>query len=178
MDKRNKISIGINYACLILGILLLFYSGWNFLIKKVYVPNLLLFVGSIMFILMFSSLIVARFTSKNSISWMILALFNSALIVYLYFYPDLLKELYPLSIWIFLTILIASLQRLLERTRKKYHSIMRIFNFGLILTLIPVYMLKTGSPLVWTIFSWLTLVIMLVNLTVFLLPNKVNNQSR
>lgn len=178
MEKKNKALISIHYAFLLVGITLFLYSGWNLFVNKSYVPHLLLLTGSVMLITMFAGLIIAKHPSRIAWSWTILAFLNSTLIFFLYFYPNLLKELYPLSIWIFLAILIASLQQVLDRSRKKYHSIMRIFNFGLILLLIPAYLMKIESPIIWTIFSWLTMIIMLVNLVLFLLPVAKKSQSR
>ncbi len=178
MQQQNKAISIINLVFLLFGVTLFIYSGWNLFFKKTYVPNLVLFSGSILLTSTFAGLTIARHKGRIAIAWTFLAILNSTLFVYLYFEPEHLKELYPLSIWIFLAILISSLQQVLDRMKKRFHSTMRIFNFGLILILIPVYLLKSESPLIWTIFSWFTLLLMLANLTLFLLPVTPRNQSR
>lgn len=178
MQHKNKSVNVLNSGFLILGILIVFYSLWNLLIKKIYLPYMLLLVGGFLLSAMFGALTIAKRKGRMGVAWTVIALLNSLLLIYLYFNPNHLKELYPLSIWIFLTILISSLQHVLERLKKRYHSIMRIFNFGLILVLIPVYFLKSDIPIIWAIFSWLTLLIMLSNLTLFLLPVRHQNQSK
>lgn len=178
MQQKSKTITVVNAGVLILGVLLLLYSAWNLFIKSTYVPYLLLFTGSILVIAMFTALTIARYKGKVAAAWTGLALLNSLLIVCLYIKPQHLKELYPLSIWIFLTILIASIQQVLDRMKKRYHSVIRIANLGLIVTLIPVYILKSDTPIIWTIFSWLTLILMLVNLVLFLLPASRQHQSR
>jgi hypothetical protein len=172
MNKTLKITRGITITFLLSGLALFLFSGWNLLVNKSFVPYLQIVLGSAMILSMFLSLTIAKFSSKFMLSWVLLAIFNTLLILSFYYFPELIKELYPLTIWIFLTILIASLQQVLDRTRKKYHIQMRIFNFGLIISLIPLYLLKAESPLFWQIFSYLSLFVMLANIIVFLLPAK------
>lgn len=178
MQQKNRVTSFFNTTFLIIGIVFLLYSAWNLFVNKKYIPHITFFPGSVFITAMFGSLIIARFSGRKSTVWSILAFLNTLLLIFLYLNPVHLKELYPIAIWIFLAILIASIQQVLDRMKKRYHLTMRIFNFGLIVALIPLYHLKAEDQFFWKIFSWICLLLMLSNLIIFLLPTKRGHQSK
>jgi hypothetical protein len=178
MQRKNRVTSYFNTIFLIIGIVFLLYSAWNLFVNNKYIPYMTFFPGSVFITAMFGSLILARFNGRTSMVWSIIAILNTLLLIFLYLNPIHLKELYPIAIWIFLVILIASLQQVLDRMKKRYHQTVRIFNYGLIVALIPLYLLKSEAPFVWNIFSWICLLIMLSNLIIFLLPTRHGTHSR
>ncbi|MFN5910722.1 MAG: hypothetical protein ACK45H_05240 [Bacteroidota bacterium] len=166
---KNKPAL-INWIFLLFSGGLLLFSFWKTVMQSDLIPYLPILIGSALSFLLFLALIVAAWRSPYAIIWTILALATSGISFLYYFYPATLKELYPLQIWLTITILIASLQNALDRKGKRFHLQMRFANYGLILLLIPAVMLKAGAPWIWSLFSLITLPIMALNLILFLLP--------
>jgi len=169
---RNSLVHILNIGGLVFSVALMLLSFWKTVINSEYVPYLPLLAGSMLSALMFLALNIGGTVKRTAVAWSVIAWLNTAMLFLFYVFPTLLKELYSVHLWITLTVIIVSLQSLLERKKKRFHTQMKFINIGLVMLLLPLLMLKPIYPWVWSAMSWTTMVVMMANLILFVVPSE------
>ena len=169
MTKRRTL---ISLVHVLLSASLLLFSLWKIGISGVFIPWTMVLLGSLAATVMFTAILLSnkrgkRFSVLNGIAYLNIIFF----FVY-YHFPAFLKEFYPFSLWSIATVVLYSLQSAIESKNPRFTMTGRTINYGLIFLLLPVLILKIETAWVWHGINFLSALVLLTDLILYVLPEK------
>lgn len=149
------------------------YSLYQFVLNSSVLTHLLILIGSLLSGITFFALLVSKDKGTSAIIWFCLAIANLLIFVIDYNQPEFLKKSYGVSLAIIFSLLFYSIQRMQEHYHKRYNKQLRFLNFGTIILVVSMMVLKIDNRMFWDVLSYLMLTVIVVNLILFLLPKEL-----
>lgn len=153
------------------------YSLYQFVLNSSILTHLLILIGSLLSGITFFALLVSRDKGTSAIIWFCLAIANLLIFIIDYNQPTFLKQSYGVSLAIIFAMLFYSIQKMQEHYHKRYNKQLRFLNFGMIILVVSMMVLKIDYRFFWDVFSYLMLAVIAVNLILFLLPTALSQSK-
>ncbi|MES2800482.1 MAG: hypothetical protein V4638_10740 [Bacteroidota bacterium] len=160
-QKKNSKLLLLFFA---LTFLFMLYSAVMLFVVGDIIPYLLFFVASTLATAMFYSLYLAKWEGTFGRFLFAIALGNTSLLFGFQSLQETIKVIYPISIWVVVLVIICSLQRFLEINEKPLAKKMRWLNYGLIIVLLPLLLMKYTDPNVWNLMGIFAALVLGLNL--------------
>lgn len=146
------------------------YSLYQFVLNSSILTHLLILIGSLLSGITFFALLVSKDKGTSALIWFCLAIVNLVIFVVDYNQPTFLKQSYGVSLAIIFALLFYSIQKMQEHYHKRYNKQLRFLNFGTIILLVSMMVLKIDNRVFWDVLSYLMIAVIIINLILFLLP--------
>lgn len=167
------------YSLILCGIILILLSIGKIVYAGSFIPWIMVLLGSTTVTSMLVSVAFSGIKGKKRNILIGLSLLNACLFLAYYYSPGFLKEFYPFSFWCTIAVILYSIQHTIEQRHKRFHSISKTLNYGLIFLILPFLIFKVENQLVWFILIGISGLVLLSNLVIFLLKDdKRSNQSK
>lgn len=153
------------------------YSLYQFVLNSSILTHLLILISSLLSGITFFALLVSRDKGTSAIIWFCLAIANLLIFIIDYNQPTFLKQSYGVSLAIIFAMLFYSIQKMQEHYHKRYNKQLRFLNFGMIILVVSMMVLKIDNRFFWDVFSYLMLAVIAVNLILFLLPTALSQSK-
>jgi hypothetical protein len=149
------------------------YSLYQFVLNSSILTHLLILIGSLLSGITFFALLISKNKGTSAIIWFCIALVNLLIFVIDYNQPTFLKQSYGVSLAIIFALLFYSIQKMQEHYHKRYNKQLRFLNFGTIILVVTLMVLKIDNRAFWDVLSYLMVAVIAINLILFLLPKEL-----
>jgi hypothetical protein len=149
------------------------YSLYQFVLNSSILTHLLILIGSLLSGITFFALLISKDKGTSALIWFCLAIVNLLIFVIDYNQPAFLKQSYGVSLAIIFSLLFYSIQKMQEHDHKRYNKQLRYLNFGTIILVVSMMVLKIDNRLFWNILSYLMVATIAINLILFLFPKEL-----
>lgn len=153
------------------------YSLYQFVLNSSILTHLLILIGSLLSGITFFALLISKDKGTSAIIWFCLAIANLLIFVIDYNQPAFLKQSYGVSLAIIFALLVYSIQKMQEHYHKRYSKQLRFLNFGSIILVVSMMVLKIDNRMIWDVLSYLIATVIIINLILFLLPTALHHSK-
>ncbi|MDP4636959.1 MAG: hypothetical protein NWS40_03265 [Crocinitomicaceae bacterium] len=153
------------------------YSLYQFVLNSSILTHLLILIGSLLSGITFFALLISKDKGMSAIIWFCLAIANLLIFVIDYNQPAFLKQSYGVSLAIIFALLVYSIQKMQEHYHKPYSKQLRFLNFGSIILVVSMMVLKIDNRMIWDVLSYLIATVIIINLILFLLPTALHQSK-
>lgn len=157
---------------LIVSIVSTIVSAFMLFVREDVIPFLFYFAASFTGMLMFSAIYLARWKNPIATILLVITLLYLLVLSNLQLLQENAKTIYPLLVFIFLGVIVSSLQHYQEVKLKPAAKWMKFLNYGLLMLIAPFLFLKIELVTYWNLLSLSTAIIMILNAVLALSPSK------
>jgi len=166
---------------LILFLLLSFsafgYSLYHFVLNSSVLTHSLILMGSLLSGISFFALLISKDKGTSAVIWFCLAMVNLIIFFIDYNQPEFLKQSYGVSLALLFSLLFYSIQKMQEHYHKRYNKQLKFVNYGTIIVVVSMMLLKLDNRLIWNLLSYLIFAVLAINFILYLLPKTLSHSK-
>jgi len=134
-------------------------------------------MGSLLSGISFFALLISKDKGTSAVIWFCLAMVNLIIFFIDYNQPEFLKQSYGVSLALLFSLLFYSIQKMQEHYHKRYNKQLKFVNYGTIIVVVSMMLLKLDNRLIWNLLSYLIFAVLAINFILYLLPKTLSHSK-